>query len=236
LSSLESSKNLAGIGAILLFLSFIPLVGIIGLILMFIGVKGLSEYYKEPGIYQDALKGLIFGIVGLVVTAVGVIFAFVIGIFTFGIGTLLVILALLVIDFVFYLLMAMNFKRAFSLLAQRTGEHSFETAGTLLLWGASLLAQRTGEHSFETAGTLLLWGAILTIIGVGLILIFIAWIFATIGFFGINGPEQQSTFTPPPVASGPSPQPIQTTHFCPNCGAPVDLNAAFCPNCGKPLS
>jgi len=213
LSSLESSKNLAGIGAILLFLSFIPVVGIIGLILMFIGVKGLSEYYKEPGIYQDALKGLIFGIVGLVVTAVGVIFAFVIGIFTFGIGTLLVILALLVIDFVFYLLMAMNFKRAFS-----------------------LLAQRTGEHSFETAGTLLLWGAILTIIGVGLILIFVAWIFATIGFFGINGPEQQSTFTPPPVASGPSPQPIQTTHFCPNCGAPVDLNAAFCPNCGKPLS
>lgn len=213
MSSLESSKNLAGIGAILLFLSFIPVVGIIGLILMFIGVKGLSEYYKEPGIYQDALKGLIFGIVGLVVTAVGVIFAFVIGIFTFGIGTLLVILALLVIDFVFYLLMAMNFKRAFS-----------------------LLAQRTGEHSFETAGTLLLWGAILTIIGVGLILIFIAWIFATIGFFGINGPEQQSTFTPPPVASGPSPQPIQTTHFCPNCGAPVDLNAAFCPNCGKPLS
>lgn len=213
MSSLESSKNLAGIGAILLFLSFIPVVGIIGLILMFIGVKGLSEYYKEPGIYQDALKGLIFGIVGLVVTAVGVIFAFVIGIFTFGIGTLLVILALLVIDFVFYLLMAMNFKRAFS-----------------------LLAQRTGEHSFETAGTLLLWGAILTIIGVGLILIFVAWIFATIGFFGINGPEQQSTFTPPPVASGPSPQPIQTTHFCPNCGAPVDLNAAFCPNCGKPLN
>jgi uncharacterized membrane protein len=213
LSSLESSKNLAGIGAILLFLSFIPVVGIVGLILTFIGMKGLSEYYKEPGIYQDTLKGLMFGIVGLVVTTVGVIFAIVIGIFTFGIGTLLVILVLLVIDFVFYLLMATYFKRAFS-----------------------LLAQRTGEHSFETAGTLLLWGAILTIIGVGLILIFIAWIFATIGFFGINAPEQQSTYTPPPVASGPSPQTIQATHFCPNCGAPVDLNATFCPNCGKPLN
>jgi uncharacterized membrane protein len=213
LSSLESSKNLAGIGAILLFLSIIPVVGIIGLILMFIGMKGLSEYYKEPGIYQDAIKGLIFGIVGLVVTAVGLVFAFVIGIFTFGIGALLVILALLVIDFVFYILMATNFKRAFS-----------------------LLAQKTGEHSFETAGTLLLWGAILTIIGVGLLLIFIAWIFATIGFFGINATEQKSAYTPPPVASGPSPQTMQATHFCPNCGAPVDLNATFCPNCGKPLS
>jgi uncharacterized membrane protein len=215
MSSLESSKNLAGIGAILLFLSFIPFVGIIGLILMFIGVKGLSEYYKEPGIYQDALKGLIFGIVGLVVTAVGIIFAIGIGILTFGIGTLLIIFVLLVVDFVFYLLMAMNFKRAFSLLAQRTGEHSFDTAGTLL-W----------------------WGAILTIIGVGLILIFIAWIFATIGFFGINAPEQQSTYMPPPspVSSGPSLQSTQTTHFCPNCGVPVDLNATFCPNCGKPLN
>jgi len=213
LSTLDSNKNLAGIGAILLFLSFIPVVGIIGLILMFIGVKGLSEYYKEPGIYQDALKGLIFGIIGLVVTAAGVIFAFVIGILTFGIGALLVIFALLIVDFVFYLLMAINFKRAFS-----------------------LLAQRTGERSFETAGTLLLWGAILTIFVVGFILIFIAWIFATIGFFGINAPEQQSTYTPPPVASGLSPQPPQSTHFCPNCGAPVNPNATFCPNCGKQLN
>ena len=138
LSSLESSKNLAGIGAIFLFLSFIPFVGIIGLILMFIGVKGLSDYYKEPGIYQDALKGLIFGIIGLTVTAVGVIFAFTIGFLAFGLGTLLLIFALLVVDFVFYLLMAMSFKRAFSLLAQRTGEHSFDTAGTLLWWGAIL--------------------------------------------------------------------------------------------------
>ena len=214
MSSLDSSKNLAGIGAILLFLSFIPFVGIIGLILMFIGVKGLSDYYKEPGIYQDALKGLIFGIIGLIVTAVGVIFAITIGFLAFGLGALLVIFALLVVDFVFYLLMAMNFKRAFSLLAQRTGEHSFDTAGTLL-W----------------------WGAILTIIGVGLILIFIAWIFATIAFFGIKTPEQQSTYTPPPpTAPGLSPQSTQATKYCPNCGAPVDPNATFCPNCGKPLN
>ena len=57
MSSLESSKNLASIGAILLFLSFIPVVGIVGIILVFLGMKGLSEYYKEPSIYQDALRG-----------------------------------------------------------------------------------------------------------------------------------------------------------------------------------
>jgi uncharacterized membrane protein len=211
--SLESSKNLASIGSILLFLNFVPFLGLIGLILVFLGMKGLSEYYKEPSIYQDTLKGLIFGIIAIVVTAVGIIFAFIVGIFTFAIGTILVIIGLLVVDFVFYLLMAMNFRKAFSSLAQRSGEHSFDTAGTLL-W----------------------WGAILTIIGVGLILIFVAWIFATIGFFSIKTttqPTQPYGYTAPP----PPPPTIitQPQRYCPNCGAPVDPNATFCPNCGKPL-
>ena len=210
MSSLESNRNLAGIGSI--FLIF-PFLSIIGIILVYVGMKGLSEYYKEPSIYQNALKGLIFGIVGSVVTAIGIIFAFIVGIFTFGIGTIFVIIGLLVVDFVFYLLMAMNFRQAFSLLAQKSGEHSFDTAGTLL-W----------------------WGAILTIIGVGIILIFISWIFATIGFFSIKTttqPTQPYGYTAPPP-----PQPTITTQpqrYCPNCGAPVDPNATFCSNCGKPL-
>ena len=94
MSSFESSKNLASIGSILLFLSFIPFVGIIGIILVYLGMKGFSDYYKEPSIYQDTLKGLIWGIIALVVTAVGVIFAFIIGISTFGMGIMLIILAL----------------------------------------------------------------------------------------------------------------------------------------------
>ena len=54
------------------------------------------------------------------------------------------------------------------------------------------LAQKSGEHSFATAGSLLWWGSILTIIfGVGFILIFIVWIFAVIGFFTIRAPQQQ---------------------------------------------
>ena len=186
MSNFESSKNLASIGSILLFLSFIPFLGIVGIILVYLGLKGLSDYYQEPGIYKEALKGLIYGIIALIVTTIGVIFATIIGIFTFGMGTILVILALLVVDFVFYLLMAMNFRRAFSLLAQRSGEHSFETAGTLL-W----------------------WGAILTIIGIGLILIFIAWIFATIGFFSLKTiaqPTQPYGYiaSPPPPPAHPA--------------------------------
>ena len=40
MSSLESSKNLAGIGSILLIF---PFASIIGIILVFIGMKGLSR-------------------------------------------------------------------------------------------------------------------------------------------------------------------------------------------------
>ena len=186
MSNFESSKNLASIGAILLFLSFIPVVGIIGLILVFIGMKGLADYYKEPGIYQNALMGLIFGIVALVALTAGVILAFTIGLFTFGIGAIFTIFAVLVVVFIFYVVAAMYLKRAFSLLAQKTGEHSFETAG-LLLW----------------------IGAILTIVFIGLILIFVAWIFATIGFFAMK-PQQQQPYNPQQYAyTPPSTQPEQ---------------------------
>ena len=162
MSSLESSKNIAGIGSILLIF---PFASIIGIILVFVGMKGMSDYYKEPEIYHNALWGLIFGIIGGVAFAAGTVLSFAFGIFSFGLGSVLVIFGALVVVFVFYILMAMHFRRAFSLLAQRTGEHSFETAGTLL-W----------------------WGAILTIIFVGLFLIFIAWIFATIAFFSVKTP------------------------------------------------
>ena len=81
-SNVESSKTLAAIGAILLFLSFIPVVGIIGIILVLIGMKGLSEYYKDESIYRNALKGVIFGIIGIIAVSVGSILAFLGGMFS----------------------------------------------------------------------------------------------------------------------------------------------------------
>ena len=82
MSSLESSKSLAGIGAILLIFSFIPVVGIIGIILLLIGMKGIADYYKEPSIYQNALWGVIFGIIGIIATTVLIFGSIIGGIFT----------------------------------------------------------------------------------------------------------------------------------------------------------
>jgi uncharacterized membrane protein len=211
---------MAAVGALLLFLSFVPVIGIVGIILLYIGLKGLSDYYKDPTIVGHAVKGLIFGIIGLIAVSV---FSFAFSFSWFSIaptaggvlailGALALVIGALVIAFIFYLLMAMNLRRAFNTLAERSGENGFRTAGTLL------------------------WvGAILTIIAVGLVLVWIAWLILALAFFSMKLAPTQPYSQPYP---SPPPQATATTtagRYCPNCGAPVDANATFCPRCGTQL-
>ncbi|MCL5878021.1 MAG: DUF996 domain-containing protein [Candidatus Bathyarchaeota archaeon] len=217
MSNVDSSKTIAAIGALLLFLSFIPALGIIGIILLLIGMKGLSDYYRDESIYKSALKGLIFGIIGIIAVSAFSMLSFLGGLITTPvlgplaiIGGIIGIIVLLVVAFIFYLLMAMNFRKAFN-----------------------VLAERSGENNFRTAGTLLFWGAILTIIVVGLLLIWIAWIIAALAFFSMKlaptQPQQQYGYAPPPPNSS------TASRYCPSCGAPVDQTSTFCPHCGKQL-
>jgi uncharacterized membrane protein len=212
-SNLESSKSLAGIGSILLLF---PVVSIVGIILLYMGIKGLSEHYRDESIYRDALRGVIYGIIALIAVAVAVPLFVVGGMFSvFALGALgaglglISLLLVLVIVFIFYVLAAMQLRKAFN-----------------------SLAQKTGEHMFETAGILLLIGAVLTIVFfIGLILIFIAWIISTIAFFSIRVTQQQYPYIPPPAQATPT----QLNRYCPNCGAPQDPYATFCSHCGKQL-
>jgi uncharacterized membrane protein len=193
------SRTLAAEGAILLLLGMVPYVGwilgIIGVVLLLKGMKELSNYYQDETIYQNSWTGVKFYIVALIAAGVAVT-ALVIGIasatgFTFtgdflltagfGVG-LAAFLGGIIVAFVFYILATYNLKKTFDTLAKNTGETSLATAGTLL------------------------WiGSILTIIVVGLLLILIGWIFATIGLFSMrprpqqqyNG--QQNGYTPPPT-------------------------------------
>jgi uncharacterized membrane protein len=184
------AKTLAGEGAILLLLSLVPyagwILGIIGVVLLLRGMKELSSYYQDENLYQDSLTGVKFYIVAIIAAAVAIA-AMVIGVgsatgfaFTsesfvltagFGAG-LIAFLGGLVIAFIFYIVATINLRRTFKSLAQKSGEGSFKTAADLL-W----------------------WGAILTIIVVGFLLIFIAWIFATIGFFTMKSRQYQQ-YTP----------------------------------------
>jgi uncharacterized membrane protein len=62
----------------------------------------------------------------------------------------------------------------------------------------SSLAKKSGVGMFETAGLLMLIGAVLTIILVGLLLIWIAFILVAVAFFSIKTTQTQPPSTPPP--------------------------------------
>jgi uncharacterized membrane protein len=196
----EYARNLAAEGAILLLLGLIPYVGwilgIIGVILFLRGMRELSNYYQDERLYQNSWTGVKFYIVALLAAGVAIA-AMVIGVWTatgftftanfvptvaFGIG-LIAFLGGIVIAFIFYVLATSHLRGVFNSLAEKTGESSFHTAGTLL-W----------------------WGAIFTIIVVGLLLILVGWIFATIGLFSMRPrPPQQyngQQYTPPSTQPG----------------------------------
>jgi uncharacterized membrane protein len=198
----EYSKTLAGEGAILLLLSLIPYIGwvlgIVGVVLLIRAMKEFSNYYQDETIYQNALTGVKFYIIAIIAAAVSGV-AITLGIWSatgfnpvfvltagFGIG-LVAFIGGLVIAFIFYILAASNLKRTFETLAKKSGENSFNTAASLL------------------------WiGSILTIFVIGLLLILIAWIFATIGFFSMKSRQYQqygNGYNTPSYAPPPAPQP-----------------------------
>jgi uncharacterized membrane protein len=212
----ETSKNLGGVGAILMFISVLPyissytfgLLGLVGCILLLVGMKGLADYYREAGIFNNALYGTITGIVGGV-AFVAIIFTAVLGFISnivpswnedwtslgqinpadittnidlSTIGPFLAaILVAFVVLFVFVLVVAILYRKSLNSLREKSGVGMFGTAGTVLLVGAVLTI----------------------VVGLGLILVWIAVLLVAIAFFQLR-PQQ-----PTPPAPPPSENPVQ---------------------------
>jgi len=213
MTDFDTSKILAGIGSLLYGAP------IIGLILVLIGMKGLSEHYKDKRIYDGLVTGIILFIISSILVFGGVITLYSTILVMFSGLVLLTILGAgicFIIGFIFALLAVKYIKNCLHALAERSGQNLFRTAGTLI-W----------------------FGAILTIIGIGAILIWVGFIIAAIGFFTLKDNQQPTYgYTPPPPNTQ---QPYQTetsnvkANFCPNCGTPVALDATFCAHCGKQI-
>ncbi len=81
--TLESNKILGGVGAILLLIGFLPVlgtstfgvIGFVGLILVLIALHGLANFYKEKRIFSNAIYGVLAGVVGAVVTGIVAVIA-----------------------------------------------------------------------------------------------------------------------------------------------------------------
>ncbi|MGD0645078.1 MAG: DUF996 domain-containing protein [Candidatus Bathyarchaeia archaeon] len=224
--TLESNKTLGGIGAILVFIGLIPIPGtqpfleilaFVGLILVLIALYGLANYYKERGIFNNSIYGIIVGIVGIVIA-----------------GALLVVAVLTTLkDFLLKIFPTWNGDWSkLSGLASNSSNITTSniTASTVLplvesllvvffvLWifviisaffarrSLKTLSKKSSIGLFSTAGLLLFIGAFLTIILIGLLLMWIAILLVAIAFFQIKPQQEQpvAAVSPPP----PTPTPV----------------------------
>jgi len=201
-----TSKILGGVGALLMFIGILPYVNyfgvieLVGLILVMVALYNLGSHYREGGIFNNALYGLILGIVGGVISIAVVII------------TVLTSLT----DFLYTLFPDWNGDwTALSGLTPDPSNLSLESLAPLLaglftvliiLWVFSIIAAffirrsfgtlsaKSGVGLFSTAGLLLLIGAVLIVLfGIGLILIWISALLLAIAFFQIRPQEAQPT-------------------------------------------
>ena len=207
--TLESSKIMGGIGAILMFVGILPqvnyigIIELIGLILVLVALHNLANYYKEGGIFRNAMYGVAIAVVG----------AIIIGVLAFA-----VVLSNIK-DLIIQLYPGWN--GDWSTLQGMTPNTSnfdptniFPLIGGLLVvlvlaWVFSIIAaffiwrslkqvsNKSNTGLFGTAGLILLIGAIIP--GIGLILMWISALILAISFFTLKSREQpMATSAPPP--------------------------------------
>ncbi|HLI46939.1 MAG TPA: DUF996 domain-containing protein [Geobacterales bacterium] len=173
--TLRDGKLLGGIGAILLL---IPYLDLVGFILVLIGLKFISDEVKRPSIFNNALYAVILGIIGLGIIAISGFS--IIGSLFINIFALLFTAILIAVGAVILILGMWFFRRALD-----------ETGDTF------------NQSYFKTAGLLFFIGAILAITIIGFIVTFIlfliAAIFLILAFFSL--PDQYT----PPAQPAPTP-------------------------------
>lgn len=191
--NIETSKNLGGVGAILLALgpllffvsAYGALISLIGVILVLIAMNGLSGYYHEAGIFNNVLYGFVTTIVGGVVTVGVVVSSLLLSLSDLGISDWMNVDEWTAafqegfMDFSWLmellggLVLAIVILFVFLVISAILYRKSFNT-----------LATKSGVGMFSTAGLLILIGAILPLIG--LVLIWVATILLAVGFFSIQ--------------------------------------------------
>ena len=181
---------------------FTIVVGLVGLILVLIGVKGLSDHYREASIFNNSLYGVILSIVGGVVF-VAALFVTALSFFTNVLG---IELSTAWSDPTVF----SNIDWAEAIIFENLMAHVAALLGSFIVLfifvvvaaifyrkSLTTLAEKTGIGLFGTAGLLLLVGAVLTIIAIGFLLMWVALILLIVAFFRIRAePAQPSSVTP----------------------------------------
>lgn len=194
----NTTKVLAAVGSLLIVISplifWVPFlnlaVSLAGIVLFLVGISGISNYLNEKRIFSDALKAILIVVIG----------GFVVG---FVWVVIVLIVAALFAPTIFSLLSSVGAGKVgteiyIQLLA------SLGVTGAILvllliigMWilmiifgikmknVSDLLNNKFPDLRFKTSGTLFKLGGWLSIILVGSVLIWIAWILYTIDFFSL---------------------------------------------------
>jgi len=212
--SFESNRILGGVGALLMVIGAVGLFTsayllfllFVGAVLVLIALKGFADHYQDGGIFNDALYGFIAAVVGIVAT----------------VAVAIILLSPFIAELAGAELDVGNPAAMQQIIRQIVMEHLQQILGASL--GAYLvfvismilsailikksldaLSVRSGEKMFGTAGLVWLIGGVLTIILIGLIVIWISWILMAVAFFSIKtaqAPAQPAAFQlspqPPP--------------------------------------
>ncbi len=194
------------------------IISLVGIILFLIVMHRLARYYNEQGIFRNVLYGFLLTIVcGVsILIAESAFLSNVIGRITPGSTTginaplfaqlMFTLMAIVGIAFVFAIISAFFYWRAFN-----------------------KLAEKSGVETFRTAGLLYLIGTVLVIVGIGAILVWIAWILNVLAFNSLKAPTATAASA---FQSTPS---IAANKYCQYCGAENYPDAVFCKNCGKQI-
>jgi len=213
--TLESSKILGGLGAILLLVGLIPFaepyvgaVALVGFILVLVGLHGLADYYKENGIFNNALYGFITAIVGVVAAVIAVVYV------VLDTSILKNLLEKIYPGWTYG-----DWSKLSGLTAHTSNITISDVTPVLgalfavlaILWifliisaffnrrSLKMLSTKASVGLFSTAGLLLIIGAILAIVLIGLVLMWIAALLMAIAFFQIKPqPEQPLAPAAPP--------------------------------------
>ena len=179
MSKLSEAKILGGIGALLMLFGGFLLPGLgalIGLILLFIAVKYISNECKDSSIFDNYLLHFIYIIVAIV--AMVVIFFISIG----GLSWFSVVESMDLTDFN----SVMDFFAPYTawwVLALVIGWIFFIFSALYLKKCYYTIADRTNVHMFRITGLINFIGAVTLIVAIGLIFIFVARILEIIAYF-----------------------------------------------------
>lgn len=195
--TLETSKNLGGVGGILLFIGAIPwtwpygwVLALVGLILGLMGFKGLADYYQEAKVFNNALYAIILAVVGVVIFGALLFTAFVGVLADLGLtaaniaewsGTftqLDLVGTTILWDFLTQILLAGVVLWICLIIA-----------AVLLRGSLGVVSAKSGVGLFGITGLLILIGAVIPFIG--LLLIWIGFLLLAVAFFTIRPQQAQ---------------------------------------------